>query len=384
MSGSDKGYRRFRTRGGADHDGPPADGLSELRALTDRETRRAEAPPRHRREERPLEVSSRERERRAERERRRRERRWWSLRGLGPGGWIGRIAVLLLVGFAVWATAGFLVLRGAVSDSNARITPAARAALDPPTGGMLGTPTNTLILGVDARRGETRARSDTILIMRTDPSSGRMKYLSIPRDFRVELPGQGTQKINAAFYFGGQAGAIKAVKRLTGIPINHVIVIKFNGLAKMVDALGGVSVNNPTAVKDCYYEAGQTVNFPQGNINLNGERALQFARVRKCDDDMHRAMRQQALVAGLKNRVLAPTALLQAPWRGAQVVRSLQTDIGTVDLMKLGWLQARLRQDPTDRIVLSGEPLMIDGIWYVVGTDPDRNEREIASFMGSS
>ena len=67
--------------------------------------------------------------------------------------------------------------------------PSARAALDKPPGGLLGTPTNTLILGVDARKGKTRSRADTILIMRTDPDSGRIKYLSIPRDWRVELPG---------------------------------------------------------------------------------------------------------------------------------------------------------------------------------------------------
>ncbi|HMM48022.1 MAG TPA: enoyl-CoA hydratase/isomerase family protein, partial [Miltoncostaeaceae bacterium] len=206
MSGSDKGYRRFRTRGGADPDGPPAAGLSELRALTDRGTRRAEAPPRHRREERPLEASPRERERRAERERRRRERRWWSLRGLGPGGWIGRIAVLLLVGFAVWATAGFLVLRGAVSDSNARITPAARAALDPPTGGMLGTPTNTLILGVDARRGETRA-----VVLAADgegfPIGGDM------RRFAAEMAGPALQTY-AAELVGLLNQAVLALLRL--------------------------------------------------------------------------------------------------------------------------------------------------------------------------
>ena len=52
---------------------------------------------------------------------------------------------------------------------------------------MLGTPTNTLILGVDKRKGKTRSRADTILIMRTDPDSGRIKYLSIPRDWRVDL-----------------------------------------------------------------------------------------------------------------------------------------------------------------------------------------------------
>ena len=378
MARSDKGYRRFRSRGG----GPEGtDGLEALRAMTAREAGEAAAPPkRPRRDERPLSGDAAARERR--REALRAERRWYSLRGLSAGGWIARAAIVLLLAFAVWATAGFLALHGAVGDSNGRVAPAAKRALDPAPG-MLGTPTNTLVLGVDARRGQTRSRADTIMVMRTDPDSGRLKYLSIPRDYRVEIPNRGPQKINAAFYFGGQAGAIRAVKRLTGIPIHHIIVIRFSGLAEMVDAVGGVTVNNPTAI-DCYYEAGQTVQFPAGEVSLDGERALQFARVRRCDDDLARARRQQLVVSALKDRVLSFGSLWKAPWQGADIIRSLQTDLGTVDVMKMGWLQARLRQDESDRIILSGEPLTVDGQSFIVSTDPDRNEREIAAFLSSS
>lgn len=387
MSKGSKRYRRFRARGGGDPAG--ADGLDELRALTAREAAAAAGAGAARpgaRADRPLAPARPDRARAREQRRGlgRHDRPWWSLRGLTVGGWAWRAAILLLVAVFAWAGFGFLALNGAVGDANAGIAPAARSALDPAPGGMLGTPTNTLILGVDKRRGQTRSRADTILVMRTDPDSGRLKYLSIPRDFRVELPGRGTQKINSAFYFGGQAGMIRAVKRLTGIPIHHIIVVKFDGLAAMVDAVGGVTVNNPTAIKDCYYEGGQTVSFPKGNVSLDGARALQFARVRKCDDDFRRAMRQQLVVSALKDRVLAPGSLWKAPWQGADVVRAIQTDIGTVDMMKMGWLQGRLKQDPSDRIILSGEPLVVDGVWYVVGTDPDRNEREIAAFMGTS
>ncbi len=391
MSRTSKPYKRFRARGGTPvGDG---DGMDELRALVARESGAdalvgdggggVAAPPR------PADPAPR-RPGRLEREQRRalqREgRRWYSLRGLGPGGWIARIALVLFVGVLAWGVLGYMALDSAVSESNGKITDSARAALDDPPGGMLGTPVNTLILGVDARRGASRnARADTILIMRTDPDSGRIKYLSIPRDYRVELPGVGTQKINASFRFGGQAGAIRAVKQLTGIPIHHLIVIKFAGFPAMVDAVGGITVNNPTALIDCPYEAGRTVTFPQGPIDLDGARALEYARARQgdCGGDFGRALRQQAVVAGIKSKLLAPTALPTAPWRGADLVRALQTDIGTIDMAKMGWLQARLDQRPGDRILLSGEVQMVDGISYVVQTDPDRNEREIANFMQS-
>ena len=203
-----------------------------------------------------------------------------------------------------------------MSDANAKVTKSARAALSDPQGGLLGTPTNTLILGSDARPGETRSRADTILVMRTDPNLGRIKYLSIPRDFRVTLGRLGDQKINAAFFFGGQAGMIRAVERLTGLPINHLMVVNFRGFPKLVDSLGGVTVNNPTSVVNCYYQAGQRVTFRRGDVTLNGTQALAFVRVRKCDSDLQRAERQQALLSALKGKVLSPRQPLRRA-RGA-------------------------------------------------------------------
>jgi LCP family protein required for cell wall assembly len=365
--------------------------MDELRALREREGGDGGPPPGRRgagpgvADPRPLPAQRPSREERRRRRAAQRDgRHWWSLRGLGPGGWAWRIAILLVVGVVAWAGFGYMAVNDAVHDSNEKITPSARAALDAPAGGLLGTPTNTLIIGVDARKGQTRSRADTLLVMRTDPDEGRIKYLSIPRDYRVELPGQGTQKINASFFFGGQAGAIKAVKRLTGVPINHIIVIKFNGFPKMVDSVGGVTVNNPTALKDCPYPGGRTVSFRKGDLDLDGAEALEYARARQgeCGGDFGRALRQQAVVAAMKGKVLSPANIWRAPWRGAGVVRALQTDIGTVDMIKMGWLQAKLDQKPGDRILLSGSILDIGGVSYVVQTDPDQNEREIAKFMG--
>ena len=390
MSPTTKPYRRFRARGG---ESTGEDGLAALRELTAREAG-ADAPPappsdggRGRADE-PIpsrRPGTLEREQRRALAREGRSR--WSLRGLGPGGWIARVAVLLIAGFVVWAFFGYLAIDGAVDEANGKITKSAHAALDEPPGGMLGTPTNTLILGVDSRKGATRSkRADTVLIMRTDPDSGRIKYLSIPRDWRVELPNFGTQKINAAFTFGGQAGMIRAVKQVTGLPIHHLMVIKFSGFPKMVDAVGGITVNNPTALVDCPYEAGRTVSFPAGRIEMDGARALEYSRARQgdCGGDFGRALRQQAVVAGLKSEVVATSELWRAPWRGAGVVRALQTDIGTMDMVKMGWLQARLEQRTEDRILLSGEPQLIGDVSFVVQTDPDLNEREIAKFMGSN
>ena len=249
---------------------------------------------------------------------------------------------------------------------------------------MLSTPTNILMVGSDARPGETRSRADTIMIMRLDPDSGRIKYLSIPRDFRVYSgPRLGHIKITESFYHGGQRGIIRAVRRLTGLPIHHLMVINFRGFPRLVDDLGGVTVYNPTALTDCPYPGGRTVSFPQGNIDLNGERALMYARVRKgsCVSDFARAARQQAVLSALQKKVLSPLSLWNAPWNGAKVVRTLTTDMGTNDLVKLGWLQMRLKHDKADRIILAGTDQMIGGVDYVIG-NPDENLRQIQQFVG--
>jgi LCP family protein required for cell wall assembly len=385
MPTSAKSYRRYKARGRGPDDG----GLDELRALNSARAASAQragrpAPQRAGRPPQPPPPSRPRPPRRpaAAAAPPPRRRRLWSLRGVGVLGLIWRMSALLLVAVLVWGALGFWALRSADRVAASRVTPAGRAALAP-AGGLLGTPQNILIVGSDARPGEHAARADTILVMRTDPDAGRIKYLSIPRDFRVELPLVGTDKINAAMARFGQPGIIGAVRRLTGLPIHHIIVIRFAGLRRLVDELGGVTVNNPTALVNCEYTPGVTVSFPKGPIRLDGARALQFARVRKCDSDLQRAARQQVLMSSLKERVVSLGTLYRAPWRAAAIVRAIGTDLSTTELIKLGWLQARLEQAPEDRMVLAGQPQTIGGVSYVIGL-PDQDEQQLARFVGRS
>ena len=128
--------------------------------------------------------------------------------------------------------------------------------------------------------------------------------------------------------------------------------------------------------------AGVTVTFPRGRLTLDGERAVQYARVRSCDDDLERARRQQLVVSALKDKVVSWSALPAAPWRGARMVRAMSTDLSATDLVKLGWLQGRLETSPEDRDVLAGEPTTIGGGFYFL-LDPDRAEEQIRRFTAS-
>jgi regulator of RNase E activity RraA len=159
----------------------------------------------------------------------------------------------------------------------------------------------------------------------------------------------------------------------------HHCAIRFKTINQPIE-IGGITVNNPTAIRNCAYAGGTTVSFPAGQIDLNGDEALKFVRVRKCDDDFHRAARQQAFVNGVKGKLASLSGVPFAPWQGAAAIRSIGTDMGVTDLMKLGWLQWRLTSNSSDRIVLAGIPRYVNGISYVVG-EPNADEQQIAQFV---
>ena len=83
-----------------------------------------------------------------------------------------------------------------------------------------------------------------------------MAYLSIPRDLRVEIPGHGSGKVNAAMQLGGAALAVKTVRVLTGLPVNHIVVVDFNQFQDLIDKLGGITIDVPEKIEskfDCPY-----------------------------------------------------------------------------------------------------------------------------------
>ena len=116
---------------------------------------------------------------------------------------------------------------------------------------LLSTPTTILVLGTDGGTQPGRSdanRSDSIMLIRTDPRKHRLAFLSIPRDLRVEIPGNGTAKINAAFQIGGPTLALRTVKNLTGLDVNHVAFVDFDRFRELIDSVGGIDVDVPAPI----------------------------------------------------------------------------------------------------------------------------------------
>lgn len=172
-----------------------------------------------------------------------------------------------------------------------------------------GQPQTILLLGSDKRPDDatdggagTGQRSDTIILARLDPENQATAMMSLPRDLKVEIPGHGVGKINEAYSAGGPKLTVRTVKRLTGLLINHVINVDFDGFQKAIDAIGCIY----TDVDRRYYNDTAEfayIDIPAGYQRMCGDKALQYARFRHEDSDLVRGIRQQDLLRDAKQQV---------------------------------------------------------------------------------
>ena len=193
-------------------------------------------------------------------------------------------------------------------------------------------PINILLLGSDARPGEAvdEVRSDIMVVLHLDPASGACRALSIPRDTRVEIPGIGQTKINHALMEGGVPLAIETVERFLGIDIDHFGLIDFVGAAQIIDAIGGVTVDNEYA-----FDIGGN-HFPAGEQRLDGAQAVLFARYRYGPDgDFGRMHRQQQVFAALLSELRSASVTELGQVAMGSLGEHVKTDLTLAMLLNL-------------------------------------------------
>jgi LCP family protein required for cell wall assembly len=315
--------------------------------------------------------------------------RWGRRIGIG----VAVLGVLLIVWFAL----GYLSFRGGVKEANARLPKSAKANLAPQDGMLISKPSLTLLLGTDGDKLADARRSDTILLVRTDPSRHRMTYLSIPRDLRVEIPGYGPNKINAAYQLGGPALTLKTVRALTGLQPNHIVLIDFEDFKSVIDALGGIEIDVPKPILserfDCPYATAARCQqwpgwrFAKGKQKMDGQRALIYSRVRKnqlnpADNDLTRAGRQQAVVEAMTSKLAGPGTFARLPFIGGDLAKPLTTDLSAGQLMQLGWVKFRANDGRALHCRLGGEPSSFGGQSVLIGGE--ENTAVLSMFTGRS
>jgi polyisoprenyl-teichoic acid--peptidoglycan teichoic acid transferase len=162
---------------------------------------------------------------------------------------------------------------------------------------------NYVLLGSDSRDpgNEGNGRSDTILVVHLNAKRDKAYIISFPRDMWVNVPGYGRNKINAAFAFGGAPLAVSTLEDLTGVRMDHVVLIDFEGFIRLTEDLHGVTVTNKNAF------SANGFDYPKGKITVAGEEALWFVRERKSlpGGDLDRAENQRNVIKAIVQKGLS-------------------------------------------------------------------------------
>lgn len=234
-----------------------------------------------------------------------------------------------------------------------------------------GDPISLLLLGIDSEEG-TSGRSDTMIVMTINPELESIKMVSIPRDSRVEIEGRGQDKINHAYAFGGAELAMDTVENFINVPIDYYATVNMESFIDTVDMVDGVTVNNGLS-----FEYGG-FTFPEGEIELSGEEALAFVRMRYEDPqgDAGRNERQRQVIDAVINE-------------GAQISNITKIDdfldiLGenaktsfTFEEMRQLQSNYRAARHNLEETQMRGEDTTIDGIYYM--EIPDQTVQEIST-----
>ncbi|MGO2993853.1 LytR family transcriptional regulator [Brachybacterium sp. JB7] len=243
-----------------------------------------------------------------------------------------------------------------------------------------GVGQNFLLLGSDKRSAEAAKaegvsgqRSDVMMLVHVPDDGAEAYIMSFPRDLYVEIPGHGTDRINAALAFGGPSLAVSTVENYVGVPVDHVALIDFDGIEGMVDTLGGIDVQVP---QDFEADGHQ---FTAGTQSMDGEEALTFVRQRKqfADGDFQRNRNQQAVLKGIADKLISADTL-SSPAKITDTVESISPFLTTDDglsgsaMVQLGLSMRSVRGGDLHFLsVPYGDPYTTQGGASVVATDEE-------------
>lgn len=275
---------------------------------------------------------------------------------------------------------------------------AAEAAGGGPAPAASAAPVTFLVIGSDSRADLPAGlvndrvpgqRADVIMLVTLE--GDRLRLLSIPRDLRVEIEGHGSNKVNAAFAFGGSPLMVSTVSNAFDIPINHYLEVDFFGFASIVDELGGVDISFP-------YRARDTKSFldvPAGTEELDGRQALAYARSRNYQElrgdswvtvdgsDLGRIRRQQTLLFAMLAALRRPTIIFDAldVVRAAGQHLTLDASLDRERILDLADAARSLDTDDVEVHTLPVSAFTSNGVFYLQRSEPEASQ-VIAAFRG--
>ena len=292
---------------------------------------------------------------------------------------VATIAVFATIGYVWWTESKIERIDSTELVSLATVAPNS------------GEPVNFLVIATDDRAnlpddwdegafGEfTGRRTDVMMLAHMIPGE-RIQLLSLPRDLKVDIDGHGTNRLNASYVVGGPDLLVKTVQQETGIPVHHFVEIDFGGFGRIVDSLGGVTIDFPTAARD----AKSKFEVDAGKHTLDGEQAVAYARSRQYEvyengswtgtggGDIARTQRQQEILVQMFDQVASPSSAFNLPTFLPTFAENITADEGlSLGLITdLGRAALGLSSGGIERITLPVKNSQgSDGRAYVIMTD---------------
>jgi LCP family protein required for cell wall assembly len=199
---------------------------------------------------------------------------------------------------------------------------------------------NVLLLGIDSRGDSSSTQNtDTMIVLSLDPVNKTGAMLSIPRDVYINRPGVFTDKINAAYAYGGYDLTRKVVEDLLGIRLNAYALVDFDAFTKIIDSVGGVVIDVKRPVRDESYPTPdygiERLDITAGPQLMDGQTALRFARSRHDTNDYSRAQRQQLVLSALRTRLTQGDFIRGLPALVDRVGSAVQTNFDPANVLPL-------------------------------------------------
>ncbi|BBW97841.1 LytR family transcriptional regulator [Geobacillus icigianus] len=229
------------------------------------------------------------------------------------------------------------------------------------------TPISILLIGVDERKGD-RGRADTLIVMTVNPNKQSIEMVSVPRDTRTEIIGKGTKdKINHSYAFGGVEMTMATVEHFLDIPIDYYIKVNMESFRDIVNAVGGVTVNNPFAFT---YEG---TYFSKGKITLNGDEALKYSRMRYDDPrgDFGRQDRQKQIIQAIIEKGASFSSLTNYSDVLTAIGKNIKTNL-TFEEMKEIQANYKDARKQIKQLHITGQGTKINGIYYLIVPESER------------
>ena len=221
-------------------------------------------------------------------------------------------------------------------------------------------PISILLMGVDQEDNGT-GRSDSLMLFTLNPKTKSMKITSIPRDSYTEIVGKGKKdKINHAYAFGGIDMSVKTVENFLNVPVDHYIEVNMAGFKDIVDAVGGVDVNNDLEF------TSRNQHFAKGNIHLNGETALKYTRMRYEDPrgDFGRQMRQRQVIQAVIKKGASVSSLASYGDVLKAIEKNVKTSLTQDQMFDIQKNYKDCMQNSEEIQIPGDGHKAADGIWY--------------------